>query len=262
MGKKSSCKRFKAFVTVLSQNMRGLKTAESITELIDVLEQRRAFACCGQETWRQGFERFEQQGWRFLGIGPEQQHGRGTKGVCILLSKAGARAHDAAGGEFWPEGLRVAATRLLASVGGYRAPPRGVFLLNSYAPTSAHSDQEWDDYYASIDAALARKLPGDLLVWCTDGNASLGIAPHGAPRGAAVGPHGIAHANASGRRLRTFHEMRELYTLTTHFPKKAYGTWWHPRSRLPHQIDHVITSLRDRKCFLDAGSRLDPSFQL
>ena len=57
MGKKSSCKRFKAFVTVLSQNMRGLKTAESITELIDVLEQRRAFACCGQETWRQGFER-------------------------------------------------------------------------------------------------------------------------------------------------------------------------------------------------------------
>ena len=44
MGKKSSCKRFKAFVTVLSQNMRGLKTAESITELIDVLEQRRAFA--------------------------------------------------------------------------------------------------------------------------------------------------------------------------------------------------------------------------
>ena len=50
--------------------------------------------------------------------------------------------------------------------------------------------------------------------------------------------------------------MRELYTLTTHFPKKAYGTWWHPRSRLPHQIDHVITSLRDRKCFLDAGSRL------
>ena len=28
MGKKSSCKRFKAFVTVLSQNMRGLKTGE------------------------------------------------------------------------------------------------------------------------------------------------------------------------------------------------------------------------------------------
>ena len=225
MGKRASSRRFKAFVTVFSQNCLGLKTGERFTEMIDVLTQRKAFAVGVQETWRSGVERFDQQGWRYLGVGPEQQHGRGTMGVGIFLSPAAVRAHDAAGGEFWPEGLRVASTRLLASVGGYRAPPRGVFLLDTYAPTSAHSDQEWDDYYASVDAALARMHPGDLLVWLTDGNASLGIAPHGAPRGAAVGAHGLAYVNASGRRLRTFLELRELYALTTHYPKKVYGTW-------------------------------------
>ena len=140
---------------------------------------------------------------------------------------------------------------------GARRSPRacGVFLRNSYAPTSGHSDQEWDDYYRDVSAVLGRMQRGDLLVWCTDGNASIGRGTGDDTRGAAVGPHGLDHVNASGRRLRTFLELRELYAMTTHFRKTMHGTWWHPASRKPHQIDHIITAARDRKCFLDAGSR-------
>ena len=86
MGKRASLRRFKAFVTVFSQNCLGLKTGERFTEMIDVLTQRKAFAVGVQETWRSGVERFDQQGWRYLGVGPEQQHGRGTMGVGIFLS--------------------------------------------------------------------------------------------------------------------------------------------------------------------------------
>ena len=92
MGKRASSRRFKAFVTVFSQNCLGLKTGERFTEMIDVLTQRKAFAVGVQETWRSGVERFDQQGWRYLGVGPEQQHGRGTMGVGIFLSPAAVRA--------------------------------------------------------------------------------------------------------------------------------------------------------------------------
>ena len=66
MGKRASSRRFKAFVTVFSQNCLGLKTGERFTEMIDVLTQRKAFAVGVQETWRSGVERFDQQGWRYL----------------------------------------------------------------------------------------------------------------------------------------------------------------------------------------------------
>ena len=40
-------------------------------------------------------------------------------------------------------------------------------MRNSYAPTSGHSDQEWDDYYRDVSAVLGRMQRGDQLVWCT-----------------------------------------------------------------------------------------------
>ena len=253
----SKQRHWKSYLTIFSQNCLGLKTEARRTELLDVLEQRRAFAVCLQETWRPGSEDVIVGSWRCLGIGPELQQGRGTKGVAIYLSRTASRAYDAAGCQCYHEGLRNIAVRLMANTagGGRRSIARGVFLLNSYAPTSGHSDQEWDDYYCDLSTVLGHMQNGDLLVWCTDGNASIGRSTGGDTRGAAVGPYGLDHINASGRRLRTFLELHELYAMTTHFNKKAYGTWWHPASRKPHQIDHIITTARDRKCFVDAGSR-------
>ena len=34
-----------------------------------------------------------------------------------------------------------------------------VFIVSSYAPTSAHSEAEWEAYYDALSAALARRLP-------------------------------------------------------------------------------------------------------
>ena len=42
-------------LTIFSRNCRGLKTDGRIDELVDVLQQRRAFLACVQETWRCGF---------------------------------------------------------------------------------------------------------------------------------------------------------------------------------------------------------------
>ena len=70
----------------------------------------------------------------------------------------------------------------------------------------------------------------------------------------AVGPFGLPHVNASGRRLKAFLELNELASLTSFYRKPRYGTWLHPRSKLPHQLDHIITLQSDRKRFTDAGA--------
>jgi len=71
--------------SLISQNCLGIKTATSLTELIAVLQRRRAFATFLQETWRVGTEVLHEEGWTFIGSAPASQHGRGSKGVGIAL---------------------------------------------------------------------------------------------------------------------------------------------------------------------------------
>ena len=128
----------------------------------------------------------------------------------------------------------------------------GVYLVNGYAPHSGSTDAEWDEYYACVAVALSKRPPGYVLVMFADCNASVGRASAGDSCGA-VGPHGLDHVNAAGRRLRSFMELHELAALTTFKRKRWYGTWQHPRSRLQHQIDHIIVLQCDVKRFTDAA---------
>ena len=223
-------------------------------ELCDVLQQRRAFAACVQETWRHGSEDVDFGGWLYLGIGPDLQRGRGSQGVGIFLSPLAVAAWRLGGWEQHRLSPRVMAVRLQVR-DVHCGKQLGAFVLNSYAPVSTSPEEEWDAYYAAVASALSHRRAGDVLVWCCDANASVGALQSERPQHAgAVGCFGLAHTNASGRRLRTFLELRQLTSLSTHYRKRFYGTWTHPRSRRAHQIDHVITACGDRKRFLDAGS--------
>ena len=75
-----------------------------------------------------------------------------------------------------------------------------------------------------------------------DGNSSMGTN-----NGNIRGPFGGPHTNDAGRRMHSFLSIRGLTTTTTFFQKKSYGTWIHPRSKLPHQLDHIITN-KDKLC--------------
>ncbi|XP_066912448.1 uncharacterized protein [Clytia hemisphaerica] len=57
-----------------------------------------------------------------------------------------------------------------------------------------------------------------------------------------IGKFGLKHRNNAGIRFSTYLETNSLVALTTYFQKNDYVTWTHPRSKLPHQIDHFITS--------------------
>ena len=150
-------------LTIFSQNCRGLKTDGRIDELVDVLQQRRAFLACVQETWRCGLDDGVYANWTFLGIGPEQQRGRGSQGVGVFLSPLASAALRLGNSEVHRVSPRVMAVRLqVRDVHSRRQ--LGAFVLNSYAPVSNSPEEEWDAYYAAVDSALSNKRAGDVLV--------------------------------------------------------------------------------------------------
>ena len=63
-----------------------------------------------------------------------------------------------------------------------------------------------------------------------------------------ITPFGLTHQNRAGVRFNTYLEVINLVAVTT------YKTWTHPRSKLPHQIDHIISQKNDFCRFIDAGA--------
>ena len=64
-----------------------------------------------------------------------------------------------------------------------------------------------------------------------------------------IGPFCFTHRNRAGVRFNTYLEVNNLVAVTNYYKKNNYTTWTHPRSKLPHQIDHIIT--QKKKAFAD-----------
>ena len=224
-----------------------------------MLQRRHVFAACLQETWRAGFaaDLYTESGYTLIEWGPPLQNGRGSRGVGLVLSRAATAAWQKAGGQHWKDDdARVLAIRM--EVQDVRTR-KGlcVFLVSGYAPDSSKPAAEIDAYYDALSRVLAHRHRGDVLVVGTDANASVGrgsLAGGAADHGNAVGPHGLAHMNAAGFRLRTFMETRELESLASYFRKRWYGTWLNPFSKREHQLDHFIVEQSEHRRFTDAGA--------
>ena len=123
-----------------------------------------------------------------------------------MLSPTAAKALDERHVDLGP---RVVAVRLRVKETGARcksgAQPLGLLFISGYAPMSTAPEEEWDAYLASMAAAIGRARPGDVVVIATDANSSVGRGSldgsSSDERAGAVGPFGLKHINASGRRL-------------------------------------------------------------
>ena len=73
--------RFKACLTIISQNCRGLKTEARLDEVICVLSSRDAFLACVQETWRPGQE--EQCCGPLWLLGARVATGKTLRSLCV-----------------------------------------------------------------------------------------------------------------------------------------------------------------------------------
>ena len=61
-----------------------------------------------------------------------------------------------------------------------------------------------------------------------------------------LGAHGAPRRSDSGRELLEYCKEGGLFALSTAYVQREACTWWHPRFRTGHQLDHFFTRSRDR----------------
>ena len=239
--------------TVVSQNVRGLKSDARLDEFFTIVNARNILAACIQETWRSGFEITEYDQYRLITVGLDavDQCRRGSQGVGIALSARGTDAWKASGSVVHHDfGARVLAIRMILKDPHNRDV--GLFLVSAYAPVRNADERVWDDYFNNLDRCIARKPTYDILLVGADTNSSMGCASR-AELQHHLGRFGLKHANNAGLHFSSYLAINNFVALTPCFRKQQYGTWMHPRSKLAHQIDHFITGNEQFCRFTDAG---------
>ena len=242
-------------------NARSLRQPEVIELIIDYMRAHGIHCAALQETWLPGSLVEQNKGFTIVRHNADQKAGE-RGGVAIVLDARATSAWDRAGNAVRHFTNRIVAVKLrfVAADGTCNT----VCFISAYAPTSAHADAEHDVFHDALADAVDWAAPTDILVLGGDFNASLGIrtkddVANDVPNAAtpAVGPYGIRHVNAAGRRLRAFAEMQGLRDCTSFFKNQKrrgahsratrhddsrYRTWVHPRSRKPYQLDHIFVN--------------------
>ena len=154
-------------------------------------------------------------------------------GVGIMIKKK----YESAVNGFWPVSDRVVMIRM-------DGKPFDVVIIQVYAPTSTHSDQEIEDFYENIKKAIDQIKKTDILVVMGDLNAKIG-------KGKVddiVGEYGLGERNERGDRLLQFCQENNMIITNTFYqhPNRNLYTWKSPGDRHRNQIDYIMIRKRFR----------------
>ena len=189
-------------VSIVSQNVRGLKNETRLQELFAYILRFSILAACLQETWRNNTESLTNSNCLLFlsGLTEDRQSRRGSQGVGIALSPQGVDAWKAGGCEIHNDlGARVMGVRLLMK--DHEGRDIGLLLISAYAPDSSQPEEVWEDYIEKLEVCVQRKRPVDIVIIGTDTNASMGTS---CDDNFSIGPFGISHVNEAGRKMKTF----------------------------------------------------------
>ncbi|XP_072022999.1 craniofacial development protein 2-like [Amphiura filiformis] len=92
-------------------------------------------------------------------------------------------------------------------------------IINVYAPTTTHSDEESDEFYDGLQHLLQKVNKKEKLILMGDFNAKIGSdSKTWTP---AMGKYGIGKINSRGEKLLEFCMLHKLTVCNTHFQHKA-----------------------------------------
>ena len=138
---------------------------------------------------------------------------------------------------------------LLLKVAG---KPLDLNIIQVYAPTSASSEEDAENFYEEIEKAKNQCKNQDPLIIMGDFNAKVG------QRGDehSVGMHGTGNRNERGERLVEWCEMNNFTIGNTCFqqPQRRKWTWKSPGDSTRNQIDYILISGRFKNALLSAKS--------
>lgn len=171
-------------------------------------------------------------GWHFLYSGHPS---RRERGVSLALNSALSSALIA-----WkPINDRLLSARLRMTIGH-------LSVLVCYAPTNIANDDDKDQFYSALDAALLDIPKSDFVVMLGDFNGTVGCDYASWPR--ALGRFGLGTQNENGTRLLELCTSHDLLLLGSWFQRKNIHRWsWYSNTgQTCKEIDHIAIRYRDR----------------
>ena len=120
-------------------------------------------------------------------------------------------------------------------------------LLSCYAPTLDADPIIKEKFYHQLDDKVKETPTNDALYLLGDFNARVGAEDTLWP--SVLGKHGIGKTNDNGQRLLEFCSFHHLCITNTFFKNKDLykASWRHPRSKIWHQLDLIVTKQKDIK---------------
>ena len=137
-----------------------------------------------------------------------------------------------------------------------KADPSNLTIIQVYAQTSDASDENLDSFYNTVQEALDKTTPRDLLVMMGDWNAKVGKTER---KNSHIGIHGMGEQNERVVKLAEFCISNDLTigkTIFPHHPRILY-TWRSPGERTRNQIDYIVVKRRWRTSLLNVNTRPD-----
>ena len=125
-----------------------------------------------------------------------------------------------------------------------RAKPFNISIIQTYAPTCSHSDEEIEAHYQEIEMMLKEVKSTDVLIILGDFNAKIGKESFEN----ITGNFGLGKRNERGDRLIQFCIENNMIVSNTFFqqPKRLLYTWKSPGDVRRNQIDYILIRHRHR----------------
>ena len=175
----------------------------------------------------------------------------GQGGVAVLLNKRLSGSLIS----YNPVSDRIVVVRLATK-------PVNMTVIQVYAPTSTHPDEEIEAFYEQLQAVKDEVRRRDVCVIMGDFNAKVGEVED---RDSGVGKYGLGERNESGEKLSNFCKVNDLVITNTcfkHHVRNRY-TWVSPDGRTRNQIDYIaidktwFSSVLDAKTYPGADGDSD-----
>ena len=139
------------------------------------------------------------------------------------------------------------------------AKPKNITLIQVYAPTSDHDDEEVEAFYEELEKTIQKAPKKDIIYVMGDFNAKIGPDAHANWAGT-VGKYGTGETNDRGLRLLEFASSHKLTIANTLYPHKlSRRTTWHsPNGKTHNQIDFILVPKRFKSSINKPKTRTYP----
>ena len=233
-------------ITIGTWNVRTLRPDGKLEELTHEMA-RYTWHVLGlsEMRWKFHGEISTEDGHKVFFSGSEARH---ENGVGFLINK------DIVGSVM---GCRPVSERLITI--RLRASPFNITIIQVYAPTTSHDDDEIEELYDQLQSLVDETPKKDILIVLGDWNAKVGEDAH-ADWQDVCGPYCNKESNDRGLRLLEFAAYNKLIITNTLGSHKASRRWtWHsPNGKVHNQIDYILVRKRFRSGVNIARTRSFP----